>query len=326
MYCDIETLREEMNKAGRERRPFLFVTDYNLRRGYFSVNPKEECTIKWHISGMGGNDAGLETDKDVWLERVCAPTAKEYECAFDKVQAGLQRGDSFLANLTFATKVECPPLHDVYAVAKAPYKLLIPGEFVCFSPESFVKISEEGVISTYPMKGTIKADKEDSRERLEKDIKELSEHYTIVDLLRNDLGMVSDDVRVSRFRYFELVDTVSGPIYQTSSQIDGRLPGDWQGRLGDIMIALLPAGSICGAPKEATVRLIEAAESVERGWYTGVFGVYDGHKLDSGVMIRCIQRHEDGAMYFHSGGGITVNSKAESEYAELLAKVYLTKG
>jgi para-aminobenzoate synthetase component 1 len=152
--------------------------------------------------------------------------------------------------------------------------------------------------------------------------KEKCEHNTIVDLLRNDLSMVSDNVHVSRYRYIDRIKTHNGEILQTSSEIAGKLPSDWHSRLGDIIFKLLPAGSICGAPKPATLKLIADAERSPRGWYTGVWGYYDGTTLDTAVMIRCLARI-NGKTYFHSGGGITINSCAEDEYNEVLQKIYL---
>jgi para-aminobenzoate synthetase component 1 len=85
---------------------------------------------------------------------------------------------------------------------------------------------------------------------------------------------------------------------------------------------LLPAGSITGAPKPSTMRIIETAEQYNRGFYTGVMGEFDGQNLDSGVMIRFIENKSD-QMIFKSGGGITVFSELEKEYNELIQKVYL---
>jgi para-aminobenzoate synthetase component 1 len=103
------------------------------------------------------------------------------------------------------------------------------------------------------------------------------------------------------------------------------MAADWHGRVGDILFRLLPAGSICGAPKAATLKLIADAEQSPRGWYTGVWGYYDGRSISTAVMIRCLARR-DGRTYFHSGGGITVNSLAEDEYNEVLQKIYLPIG
>ncbi|MFG6391075.1 MAG: aminodeoxychorismate synthase component I [Candidatus Amulumruptor sp.] len=323
MFCGIVSLRRQMNEAGCAGIPFLFIVDYAMERAFFTSSPFDDCGVLWNMGGHGNIEPSAQRPS-VSLKPVSAPSEKEYAEAFATVRKGLLSGNSFLANLTWATQVECSDLKDLLMAAKAPYRLLIPDEFVCFSPESFVKVSEKGTISTYPMKGTIKADRPDAYERLRDNEKEVSEHYTIVDLLRNDLSMVATDVRVNRFRYFEKIETAKGPIYQTSSHISGLLPHGWQSRLGDIMLQLLPAGSICGAPKDSTLRLIRSAEQSERGWYTGVFGFFDGKSLDSAVMIRCVQRHSDRCFYFHSGGGITANSDVSTEYAELLDKVYLT--
>jgi para-aminobenzoate synthetase component 1 len=85
---------------------------------------------------------------------------------------------------------------------------------------------------------------------------------------------------------------------------------------------LLPAGSITGAPKPSTMKIIEEAEGYDRGYYTGVMGYFDGENFESAVMIRYIE-NIDGNLVFKSGGGITVLSNAEHEYQELIDKVYL---
>ena len=109
---------------------------------------------------------------------------------------------------------------------------------------------------------------------------------------------------------------------QTSSKITGELPGDWRSRVGDILLRLLPAGSISGAPKQRTLEIIEAAEQYDRGWFTGIFGYFDGLNLDSAVMIRFIEQ-VDNQLFFKSGGGITHLSNCQQEYRELIEKVYL---
>ncbi len=85
---------------------------------------------------------------------------------------------------------------------------------------------------------------------------------------------------------------------------------------------MLPAGSVCGAPKTSTVKIIKQAEVIPRGYYTGIFGYFDGHSLDSAVMIRFIEER-NGRKYFRSGGGITVLSEPQAEYNEVMEKIYL---
>jgi len=85
---------------------------------------------------------------------------------------------------------------------------------------------------------------------------------------------------------------------------------------------MLPAGSVTGAPKKMTTSIIRDIENSDRGYYTGVCGVFDGESLDSAVMIRFIEL-QNGMMQFRSGGGITFMSQAREEYEELIEKVYV---
>jgi para-aminobenzoate synthetase component 1 len=214
-----------------------------------------------------------------------------------------------------------PPLARLFEIVYAPYKLFYPGRFVVFSPEQFVSIAD-GYIRTFPMKGTIDASVPDAAMQLLDDIKEQEEHATVVDLLRNDLSMVARDVQVERYRYITEIRTGEQALLQCSSEISGILDEGYADHLGSIMQALLPAGSVTGAPKKKTVQLIKEIEPDPRGYFTGVFGVYDGMKLDSAVMIRMIEERKDG-QYYRSGGGITYRSVAEQEYQEMIQKVYL---
>lgn len=319
-----DDLRAQMNSCGLARRPFLWCVSYDLEKGFLMTDPLGQDEILWSV-GRHGNDFQRNRGDAPRLEVVRPLSPECYSGMFATIMGGLRRGDSFLANLTGATEVRCTgSLRDVFRHASAPFRLLIGDEFVCFSPEPFVRISGRD-ISTYPMKGTADASVPGAAAALMDDYKETCEHHTIVDLMRNDLNSVAEDVRVSRFRYLEEIATDSGAILQTSSEIRGRLREEDALRFGDVILPLLPAGSITGAPKRATVELTGRAEGVRRGWYTGVFGYFDGEEMLTAVMIRCIQRGADGRLYFHSGGGVTVNSVEREEYSELLAKVYLSR-
>lgn len=103
------------------------------------------------------------------------------------------------------------------------------------------------------MKGTIDASIPDAAQAILADPKETAEHYTVVDLLRNDLGMVAERVEVKRFRYIDTLRTNRGDILQVSSEIVGTLPEDSFSRMGDILFRMLPAGSVSGAPKRSTL-------------------------------------------------------------------------
>jgi para-aminobenzoate synthetase component 1 len=172
------------------------------------------------------------------------------------------------------------------------------------------------------MKGTIDASLPDAEASILNNPKEMAEHVMVVDLLRNDLGIVAHDIKVEKFRYIEHLHAGDKELLQVSSHIVGDLKVNWKEHLGEILQTLLPAGSISGTPKKSTVSIIEQIEGYERGFFTGVFGVFDGKTLDSGVMIRFLQNTPDGYRY-KSGGGITLDSDPQSEYQELLDKIYL---
>ena len=147
-------------------------------------------------------------------------------------------------------------------------------------------------------------------------------HYTVVDLLRNDLSMVADEVQVNEFQRIDFIKTKQKNLYAMSSEISGKLKPDFQNKIGSVIKTLLPAGSILGAPKAKTLEIILEAETYERGFYTGVCGWFDGKNLDSCVMIRFIEK-ENGKMYFKSGGGITHLSNLVDEYQEMKNKIYV---
>lgn len=313
----------KMNEAGRKRVPFLFGVDFEMTKGFFFERPMEQNSVLFSLEGHS-NHSEAEQNSSVLPLLIKKPESYEnYFSKFQIVHSALKKGNSFLLNLTEKTAIECNlTLEDIYLRSHALYKILVPDKFVCFSPETFVKISSSGEILSYPMKGTIDASLPDAEEQLLNDYKETCEHNTIVDLIRNDLSIVADHVQVRKFRYVDVLETNEKKLLQTSSEICGMLSGNYHERLGSIIFDMLPAGSISGAPKRSTVNTIRKAEKINRGYYTGVFGYYDGETLDSAVMIRYIE-NENGNYYFRSGGGITVNSNPEEEYQEVLDKIYL---
>jgi len=318
----MEQAAKIMNRLGKEKTPFLFVIDFAMRKPLIVPLDEIDATeILFDVNGQTNAKGRPETDKT--LEFNATPVSKEVYCkAFQTVQHHIRRGDSFLLNLTMPSTVETNySLREIFYRSEARYKLWLRDKLVVFSPEIFVKVNN-GIISSYPMKGTMDASLPDAAERLLASEKELAEHYTIVDLIRNDLSMVSENVEVVRFRYIDRLKTHKGALLQMSSEIRGTLPDDYSGQIGDILLRLLPAGSISGAPKKKTVDIICSVENYDRGFYTGIFGIFDGVNLDSGVMIRYMEQTNTGMVY-KSGGGITANSICEEEYRELIDKIYV---
>lgn len=314
---------ERMDQLAAEKIPFLFILDFDL------TSPIVMALKDLDDSSLSGIQFQLhQPTLDASSQKSPISFSKDpvsfdmYASGFYKVMKAIQAGDTYLLNLCYTTRMTgLPSLQEVYDVVTAPYKIYVPGKFVVFSPEQFVSIAD-GIIRTFPMKGTIDASLSDAEATLLADIKEQEEHATVVDLLRNDLSIVSRKVTVDQFRYITKITTPTKSLLQCSSAISGIVDEEFLDKPGSIMHAILPAGSVTGAPKKKTVELITAIEPEPRGYYTGVFGVFDGKNLDSAVMIRMIEERT-GGYYYRSGGGITYRSVAEQEYQEMLDKVYL---
>jgi para-aminobenzoate synthetase component 1 len=320
---DPATAKAKMNEWSQKGIPFLFLVDFEQQRPILSrldeIDPK---VLLFDIGGKSNAPALDIQEKTITFERYPMPI-EEYAAAFERVLAGIKAGNSYLLNLAFPTPIETNlSLQEIFLRSRARYRIWLRGQFTCFSPETFVTIAEDGRIASFPMKGTIDASLPDAEQRLLADEKERAEHATIVDLIRNDLSQIASGVRVDRYRYLETINTNQGGLLQSSSEISGQLPTDFRRQLGDLIFRLLPAGSISGAPKKKTVEIIQSAEGQVRGYYTGVCGLYDGQRLDSGVMIRFIEQQQDG-MVFKSGGGITARSQMLEEYREMVQKAYL---
>ena len=311
-----------MSALAAAQRPFFFLIDFELQKPLICpLEDAQSLGFEFEVKGFRNFDP---QDRKPSPTPLCiAPVPKAvYTQAYQKVVDEIYQGNTFLLNLTFPSAIQTPlHIEDVFHWAKAPYKLLYQNHFVVYSPECFVKI-KDGHIYSYPMKGTIDAQLPEAKKKLETNPKEINEHNTIVDLIRNDLSKVAKQVQVTRFRYLDKIKTQKNEIYHTSSEIKGKLSPDWKSQLPDILLGMLPAGSICGAPKAKTVSIIREVEQGPRGYYTGIFGYFDGENLDSAVNIRYLEK-KDGQLLYRSGGGITFLSDLESEYNELIEKIYV---
>ena len=362
---------DKINRLASQDEPFLFVINYQGDKAFIRLLSDiipEECLFDFEGRGNFSH-AWKETwkegtsEKETWKKetseeeisettwQIEPPLYEDYERSFNIVKSNIMAGNSYLTNLTCRVPVSCNlSLEEIFHRAKGKYKLLLRRSenltpFVCFSPETFVRI-KGGRIYSYPMKGTLDASLPNAEKQLMEDRKEAAEHATIVDLIRNDLSRVAENVRVDKYRYIDVLHTNKGDILQTSSEISGRLPEDYPQHLGEILDAQLPAGSITGAPKDKTMQIIHEAEGYDRGFYTGIMGIYDQGELNSAVMIRFIEEETspvdfetDGEknfkasegkgdeasrkLYFKAGGGITSKSNCRREYEEVIQKIYL---
>jgi len=310
---------EKINRLARKREPFLFVLSYDLKEQFVQPLKDLDSDIFYKI-GNQRNYPQTALNKKFYLHK--SPLEfKEYNNSLTHVLNKIRSGDTYLLNLTFRTPIESNlSLKEIFTFAQAKYKLYFKNQFICFSPEKFIEIIGNK-ISTYPMKGTIEASIPNAKEKILNNEKEMAEHVMIVDLMRNDLGIIGTNIQVEKFRYIEKIRAGDKELLQVSSKITATLPSNWRDNLGSILKKILPAGSITGTPKCSTINIINSIENYQRGFYTGIFGIFDGKNLYSSVMIRFIEK-KDNQLYYKSGGGITIDSDAVSEHKELIDKIY----
>ena len=308
---------DTLNSLGAKREPFLFISDFEAKEiKVIPLNELKDHDVEFSI------DENYKPSPHKQILKKNPISFSEYKKKFDYVISKIKNGETYLLNLTQPTPITTNlNLKDIFKFVNAHYKLRYKDKFVCFSPEKFIQI-KDNKINTFPMKGTIEASVPNAKEKILNNKKEMAEHIMVVDLLRNDLSIVSRNVKVDKFRYITKIDAGEKELLQVSSHISGNLDDDWNEKIGDILKELLPCGSISGTPKKSTLGIIKKVENYERGFYSGIFGVYDGKTLDSGVMIRFIEKSNDSLVY-KSGGGITLDSVAKDEYEEMLEKVYL---
>ena len=208
-------------------------------------------------------------------------------------------------------------------VNPSPYMFYFSGtdvEVAGASPETLVKL-ENGVLHTFPLAGTRprgKTPEEDRRleEELLRDEKELAEHNMLVDLGRNDLG------RISRFGSVQ-VETLHAVqrfshVMHIGSTVRGEIREDKDAL--DAIEAVLPAGTLSGAPKIRACQLIGELENNKRGIYGGAIGYIDfAGNMDTCIAIRIAYR-KNGKVFIRSGAGIVADSVPEKEYEECLNK------
>ena len=211
-----------INSLAGEGEPFLFVINYAGSDAYIrklSEIATEECLYDFEgITNIDGQCCSASVRMPKW--DVAEMKMEDYKRSFDTVKSNILLGNSYLANLTCKVAVCCDlTFEEIFLRAKGKYKLLLKGgdgrQFVCFSPETFVRI-HGGKIYSYTMKGTLDASIPNAEDVLMNDEKEAAEHATIVDLIRNDLSRVAEHVRVDRYRYIDVLHTNKGDILQTS--------------------------------------------------------------------------------------------------------------
>lgn len=241
-------------------------------------------------------------------------TKKEYAAKIKKIKDYLSQGLTYQVNYTFKLKFDFAGFsqglyQDLCQSQPTSYAALIntgQSNVISLSPELFFRIDKDK-ITVRPMKGTAPCGGTLKSKKI------LAENLMIVDLLRNDLGRISKNVKVPRLFNIEKYRTLLQMTSTVQAQLNKNL------KLKDFFTALHPSGSVTGAPKIKTMELIKSLEKEPRGVYTGAIGYLSKEKSCFNVAIRTIEIKK-GKGQMGIGGGIVYDSKPESEYREALLK------
>lgn len=249
-----------------------------------------------------------------------------YAGAFAAVQEQLHAGNSYEVNLTYrdrrASGREPVEIYErLRATEPAPYAgVLRHGDtwLLSASPERFATIDRHRRVETRPIKGTTPrghtpAADARARDQLASDPRFRAENLMITDLLRNDLSLVCEPGSV------EVPQLMAVESYASVHQLVTTVRGQLRAEVGTVeaLRAMFPAGSMTGAPKLRTMQIIDAVEESPRGVYAGAFGWISGDgRADLGVVIRSLFRSGPGPWLLGTGGGITVRSDVDDEWAE----------
>ena len=253
----------------------------------------------------------------------------EYSNAIKKIKEEIAKGNTYEVNYTYDFDVpfdgdELELFNFLLSKQKTPYNFYIKNQYdtvLSFSPELFFEMQNNHIL-TKPMKGTIhrgKDKKEDKNliEFLKNDIKNRAENVMIVDLLRNDLGRIAKVGTVNVSKLFEI--ETHKTLHQMTSQIEADLKENTT--FFDIFKAIFPCGSITGAPKISTMKVISDVEKGERNIYCGAIGMISPKETIFSVPIRILQKtNEQNKFKYRVGGAIVWDSNAQDEWEETLTK------
>ena len=228
-----------------------------------------------------------------------------------KIKEKIAAGDIYQVNLcrVLSTKSEqglqglANRLQQDNPAPFASYLRLPSLEIASASPELFLK-RDGAMIKSTPIKGTSKTDNFGEKDR--------AENVMIVDLMRNDFGSICESGSVDVPRL--LASEAHPGLFHLVSDVVGKLRRNIQ--WSEIVKALLPAGSISGAPKSSALKSIAEIEKISRGPYCGVIGWVQGEQAVLSVGIRIFWSHGDGQLNFGTGAGITWASQPQGEWEE----------
>ncbi len=299
---------------------FVNINTENLKSGY-------------ELAERAIDETAALITSDSPLPKLKTPEKTEFHCNFPKddycrvverTKEYIRDGDIFQAVISRRFEADFEgSLINAYRVLRttnpSPYMVFmsIDGEeLMSTSPETLVKL-QNGRLYTFPVAGSRPRGKTDEQDRelengLLSDEKELSEHNMLVDLGRNDLGRISDfgSVEVTKYKMIHRYSK----IMHICSQVESNIRSDCDAM--NAIEAVLPAGTLSGAPKIRACEIIEELERCPRGIYSGALGYIDfSGNLDTCIAIRMAVK-KNGRVYVQAGGGIVADSVPENEYLE----------
>ncbi|HQZ97347.1 MAG TPA: aminodeoxychorismate synthase component I [Pyrinomonadaceae bacterium] len=326
---------------GKQLEPDLFLTqfdvliihDYDAERSFLFGNTAKFSAIEGRLRSQTSDlEFGISNDQPLLSSNFTKP---EYIFAVEKIKERIRSGDTYQTNLTQQLTIELPADRTPATIFSrlrrghpAPFAAFIRRDdstVISASPERFFSIRGNR-ITTSPIKGTRKRGETEAEDQaLKRDLlsseKDRAENTMIVDLLRNDLGRVCEYGSVEVEKLCELEEHPS--LFHLVSTVGGDLRPET--KTSDILRAVFPCGSITGAPKISTMKMIAELEPSKRGLSMGAIGysIPDGFELepamDLSVAIRTMVIRDQTAT-FNVGGGIVIDSDPESEYEETLTK------
>lgn len=296
----------------------------NLEKAYKEAEKNLEVMAELLKSGEKKRFAPLKLHS-----RITPQFSREEYCSMvEKAKHYIQEGDIFQVVLSNPMRAEAEgSLFDTYRALRAsnpsPYMFYFSSddiEIAGASPETLIKL-EHGKLTTFPLAGTrprgkTKQEDRDLEAGLLEDEKELAEHNMLVDLGRNDIGKISKIGTVQVEKYLS-VEKFS-QVMHLGSAVSGEIREDRD--TIDAVDAILPAGTLSGAPKFRACQIIEELEKSRRGIYGGAVGYIDfSGNLDVCIAIRLVYK-KNGYVCIRSGAGIVADSVPEKEFEECCNK------
>lgn len=321
-YSFEEKLNHLFNKSDEKIISFNFYNDEDVK-----VIPSNEISFKKIQSLLDAKNFSIDNVK-------LNETQSEYEKNIKEIRRLIAVGDTYQVNYTLKSKFNFNGDITSFVTSlifnqSAEYSAFINDEnnyIISISPELFFKTNGSSIISK-PMKGTIKRginidDDFTKSTQLERSKKDRAENIMIVDLLRNDIGKISDYNSVKANPLFEIQKYET--LFQMTSTVTGELK---EKSFSSIIKNLFPCGSITGAPKIRTMEIINRLENNRRGIYTGTIGIIDNGDFNFNIPIRTITINKnDGTGEMGIGGGIVWDSEPSDEFEEAKLKShFLTK-